>query len=148
MTGARSTRLAALGITTLVGMALVLAGCGDADDGRDGAPTEPAPSSQGSGGVSVSSVAPNTFLTFEGRRYRLVDLTQANLVDKGGFEKIGAAAEADIDQDDLTVYKKAEDSEAVYTYGGEARPESAAVQPAEGEDASTPALWYRWVPEP
>ncbi len=147
MTGARSTRLAALGITTLVGMALVLAGCGDADDGRDGAPAGPAPSSQGSGGVSVSSVAPNTFLTFGGRRYRLVDLTQANLVDKGDFEKIGAAAEADIDQDDLTVYKKAEDSEAVYTYG-EAGPESAAVQPAEGEGASTPALWYRWVPEP
>jgi hypothetical protein len=89
---------------------------------------------------SSGSVAPNTFLTFDGQQYRLVELMQADLIDDSAFEEVGEATDADIDQEDLVVYRKGDDSDAVYTY-------------AEGMDSEAvgegvPALWYRWMLEP
>lgn len=134
----------------LVGLALVAlaVACGSDDKPNSVAePTAAGAESSDGGGASLSSVAPDTFLTFEGKRYRLVDLQQADFVDESEFQEIGEATAADIDQDDLTVYRRTGDSEAVFTYA-KARPESEEVQAVEGEDATTPALWYRWVPEP
>lgn len=123
------------------------AACGnDGDSAAEQGSGQPTVAPDG-GRVSSSSVAPDTFLTFEGQRYRLVDLEQANLVDQGEFEQVGGAAEADIDQADLTVYRRNGDEEAIYTYAP-AQPEPTEVAAVEGEDGSTPALWYRWVPEP
>ena len=121
--------------------------CGSDDDepgpGEDA--NQPTQTSD-DGGTTLSSVAPNTFLTYEGEQYRLVDLAQANLIDEAEFEEIGEATETDIDQDDLTVYRRSGDDEAVYTYAEE-RAASEEVQAVEGDDATTPALWYRWVLE-
>lgn len=94
--------------------------------------------------TSNSSVAPNVFLTYGGRQYRLVDIQQANLLNAASFAKAGTATKADIDQADLTVFKRNGDADAIYTYA----PERGAVSTAPaGEEATTPALWYRWTPE-
>jgi len=126
----------------LAGLALLAGACGKDDDDDDRSPTEqPATVSDAGGSVpSSGSVAPNTFLTFEGQQYRLVDLLQADLIDDSDFEDVGEATEADIDQEDLTVYRKADDADAVYTY----------AEPIESEAAGEgiPALWYRWTLEP
>jgi len=92
-------------------------------------------------------VAPNTFLTFEGKTYRLVDLLQADLVAAGDFTRVGQAARADIEQADLTVYRKAGDDQAVYTYAPPVSPQDATAAAAE-DDTTAPALWYRWLREP
>lgn len=126
---------------------IVGAACGnDGDSAAERGSGQPTVAPAG-GGVSSSSVAADTFLTFEGQRYRLVDLEQANLVDDSDFEQIGAASDADIDQADLTVYSRTGDDVAIYTYASE-QPEPGEVAAVEGEDATTPALWYRWAPEP
>lgn len=135
-------RVALSGATILAGLALFAGACGDDDDTGGSQPVEPSATVSGAGGSvpSSGSVAPNTFLTFEGEQYRLTELLQADLIDDGEFEEAGEATEADIDQDDLTVYQKPGDSDAVYTYA--AGIESEAV----GE--GVPALWYRWTLEP
>lgn len=124
----------------LVAGSMVFVACGDDDDSNaDGAGAAPTQVVSDSGAVSNSMVAPNTFLTFEGDRYRLQSLEQANLSGAdSGYAEAGTASEADIDQDDLTVYRRDGEPDAVYTY--------AAAQ-GEGEEG-TPALWYRWAPEP
>jgi hypothetical protein len=133
----------ALGGAALIASLAILAGaCGD-DNGDDDAGTvQPTPTASLAGGSvpSSGSVAPNTFLTYDGERYRLVDLQQADLVDESEFEELGEASQADIDQDDLTVYRKADDADAVYTYS----------EPVESEvvGEGSPGLWYRWTPEP
>lgn len=135
------TRIGGGFLAAIAVSAAVVAGCGsDSDPDRPPA-TATVASSDDAGSVSSSSVAPNTFLTFEGRRYRLLDLEQADLIDESAFSAIGEASEADIDQDDLTVYRRDGDNEAVYTLSA-----SQAVDGAEGE--GVPALWYRWVIEP
>jgi len=76
-------------------------------------------------------------MTFEGNRYRLVDLVQADLVDGNAFRQVGTTSEADIEfAGTLDVYERTGDPEAVYTY-------SKATGTGE---ASTPALWLRWTP--
>lgn len=131
---------AAIGL--LAGLAIVLAACGGGS-GEEAATATPGDG----GGVGLGSVAPDTFLTFQGARYRLVDLLQANLVETTSFEAIGRATQADIDQADLTVYRRTGDAEAVYTYAATASPGDASSA-AEEDGATTPALWYRWLPEP
>lgn len=133
----------ALGGATLIAILAILAGaCGDDNGNNDSETVQPTPTVSLEGGSvpSSGSVAPNTFMTYDGERYRLVDLQQADLVDESEFEELGEASEADIDQDDLTVYRKADDADAVFTY----------AEPVESElvGEGTPGLWYRWTPEP
>lgn len=132
-----------LGATgVLVGLAVLAGACGSDDDDGGSSPTEPPATVADAGGSvpSSGSVAPNTFLTFEGQQYRLVELIQADLIDDSAFEDVGEATEADIDQEDLTVYREADDADAVYTYA------EAIESEVVGEGA--PALWYRWTLEP
>jgi len=123
----------------LAAVGVLIGACGD--DGGDSTVavgTEPTQGPSDSGGVSNSSIVPNTFLTFDGNRYRLEGLEQANLsASDGEYHEVGTASEADIDQTDLTVYRRAGDTAVVYTY---------AAAEGEGEEA-TPAFWYRWVLE-
>lgn len=94
-----------------------------------------------SGGGARGSVTPNTFLTFQGQRYRLVDLAQANLIDESQFYEIGVAERADIDcQGELKVYRRQGDDPAVYTY--------TPATDVEGEEQDVPALWLRWEAAP
>ena len=98
------------------------------------------PGEEPSGDEPTSSgfVAPNVFMTFEGQRYQLRDIFQADLI-TDQFTEIGAASEADIDFDgELNVYRRAGDDMAVYTY-------SPAVD-AEDEEGDVPALWEKWEP--
>jgi len=104
---------------SLLAVGIFLGGCSDDDDGNVQQPTAgPAETPAGGGAVtSNSSVAPNTFLTFEGDRYRLESLEQANLApDDGEYTEVGTASEADIDQADLTVFRREGEPDAVYTY--------------------------------
>ncbi len=97
-----------------------------------------APVEEPSGDEPTSSgfVAPNVFMTFEGQRYQLRYVLQADLI-TDQFTEIGAASEADIDFDgELKVYRRAGDDMAVYTY-------SPAVD-AEDEEGDVPALWEKW----
>ncbi len=99
-----------------------------------------APVEEPSGDEPTSSgfVAPNVFMTFDGQRYQLRDIFQADLI-TDQFTEIGAASEADIDFDgELNVYRRAGDDMAVYTY-------SLAVD-AEDEEGDVPALWEKWEP--
>ncbi len=90
------------------------------------------------GGTSSGFVAPNVFMTFEGQRYQLRDVLQADLI-SDDFTEVGAASEADIDFDgELTVYRRQGDDSTVYTY-------SPAVDIA-GEEGDVPALWEKWEP--
>ncbi len=140
-------RTTQISIVAITGWLLLLAtACGGS--GGTGSQRTAIPSTApDAGGVSGSSVVPNTFLTFESKRYRLVSLDQANLIDETQFQKIGTASEADIDQNDLSVYRRQGDAHAIYTYTPPqpAPPEIATV---EGESGGTPALWYRWAREP
>jgi hypothetical protein len=133
-------RLALVGAVLIVPLAILAGACGN-DNGSQGSPVEPTATVADAGASvpSSGSVAPNTFLTFEGRRYRLMELLQVDLIDESAFEGAGVATEADIDQEDLTVYRKADDPSAVYTYSRGSDSEEV------GE--GIPALWYRWSQE-
>lgn len=96
--------------------ALAAAGlaCSDGDNAAE-APSRSQTSddsASNSDGTSLGSVVPNTFLTFEGRRYRLVDVLQADLADDAEFDEVGRASEADI-EGDLTVYRRDGDQDSV-----------------------------------
>ena len=135
-------------VAVVVGAAALAVACGDDDDDGGAATASPtvatataSPDGGASGSVpSSGSVAPNTFLTYEGEQYRLVELLQADLIDESAFEEAGEATEVDIDQEDLTVYTKTDDPDAVYTFS----PGAESDQVGEG----IPALWYRWSLEP
>lgn len=144
----RRIRIGTGGLVAVAALGGVLLGCRPNDGAGAAKPTAtPVAAADGGGGASLSSVAPNTFLTFEGKVYRLIALEQADLVDSSAFKEIGTASQADIDQADLRVFRRAGDDGAVYTFApGQAyRGDASAV---EGERAATPALWYRWAPEP
>jgi hypothetical protein len=105
-------RISVLTISAAVvlSLSLVAAACGG-DSGPRGAdePLEEAPQSSG-------LVAPDTFLVFDGQRYRLQDTLQADLSDDD-FTEIGVASKADIDvEGDLKVYVRDGDDDAVYTF--------------------------------
>ncbi len=129
-------------LAAIASLALLAAACGgdstpaisDSDD------SGPAAADDSAGGDDPASgfVAPNVFMTFEGQRYQLRDVLQADLI-TDQFTEIGAASEANIDFDGaLTVYRRQGDDSAVYTY-------SPAVD-AEGEEGDLPALWEKWEP--
>jgi len=135
-------RLLIIGLTGVLAVAGALGmACGD-DDGSDSGQTVNDGSSGGP--ASSSSIVRDTFLTFDGKQYRLVDLFQEDLLgDDADFDEIGVASEADVDAIDLTVYARAGDDDAIYTYiSGEPDPVT------EADEAPTVGLWYRWVPEP
>ena len=127
-------------LLAVTSLALLAAACGG-DSGPAATTADdagPAAADDSTGGEPTSSgfVAPNVFLTFEGQRYQLGDIFQADLI-SDEFTEIGAASEANIDFDgDLTVFRRQGDDAAVYTL-------SPAVD-AEGEEGDLPALWNRW----
>ncbi len=127
-------------LAAIVSLSLLAAACGgdstpavsDSDDSGPETSDQP----PGDGLTSSGFVAPNVFMTFDGQRYQLRDVLQANLI-SDDFTEIGAASEADIDFDgELTVFRRQGDDSAVYTY-------SPAVD-AEDEEGDLPALWNRW----
>jgi hypothetical protein len=109
--------------------AAVLAACGKGGDAKDEGASGP------DNGVVVSSggqVVPNTFLEFQGNRYQLVEVVQADLFQSAGLTDAGAATRADIDyQGTLRVYRRAGETTTVYTYTPRGR--------------GAPAVWLRWV---
>ncbi len=128
----------ALGAAAALAIAAGVACGGDGgsdEDARDGATGGEQPVVSSGGAQTV----PNTMLTFDGARYRLSDIQQADLIDGGEFERIGAATDADIDYEgELAVYSRAGDDGAVWTR----------MEAREGAvDEGTPALWYRWAPD-
>ena len=111
--------------------------CGGDDEKDEDAASTPVAEDTGGGAVSpgVGMVAQNVFLTFEGRKYRLDNLAQADLIDESGFSKAGTTEELDIDHSGaVDVYTKADDAEAVWTR-------------SEGSGTDKP-FWYRWKMEP
>jgi len=119
----------------LASLALLAAACNDnggkpaASNNEDSGPADGGPSSSG-------AIVPNTFLTFEGRRYELKDILQADLL-SDQFTEVGTASEADVDyENELKVYTKAGEDAAVYTY-------TAAVD-GSGEEGDVPATWAKW----
>ena len=97
----------------------------------DSGPADTGPSSSG-------AIVQDTFLMFEGQRYELSEVLQADLV-SDQFTEVGTASEADIDYEgELKVYTRSGDDAAVYTY-------SLAVD-GEGEEGDAPATWAKWEP--
>ena len=131
----------AVPLVAVASLALLAAACGGGDSGpaaTNGDDSGPAAADEPTGGAPTSSgfVAPNTFLTFEGQRYQLRDVLQADLI-SDEFTEIGVASEADIDfEGELKVYRGQDDGAAVYTY-------SPAVDGG-SEEGDVPALWLRW----
>ena len=124
-----------LPLLVVASLALLAAACnGDgggpaASNNDDSGPADTGPSSSG-------AIVQDTFLMFEGQRYELSEVLQADLV-SDQFTEVGAASEADIDYDgELKVYTRAGGDAAVYTY-------SPAVD-GEGEEGDTPATWAMW----
>lgn len=100
-----------------------------------GGDDEETPSETGFGASLSGVVAPNTFLTFEGQRYRLTEVQQASLLPRDEFQERGIAEAADIDHTgDLKVFTRQDEADTIYT-----------LSPAtgSGEDA-TPETWLRW----
>lgn len=121
----KKLNILAVGVVTV--LAFVAMGCGG-DEGQAVSTPEDGPPAASSGG---GMVAPNTFLVFQGQRYELVHLLQADLVKEAEFKAIGEASDADIDfSGKLTVYERQNDGEAVYT-----------LSPETVDDV---AFWLRW----
>ncbi len=129
-------------LAAIASLALLAAACGGdstpATPNSDDSGSETSDQPSGDGLTSSGVVAPNTFLTFEGQRYQLRDVLQANLI-SDDFTEVGAASEADIDFDaELTVFRRQGDDSAVYTY--------APSVDAEDEEGDVLALWEKWEP--
>ena len=135
-------------LAAIASLALLAAACGgdstpaatNSDDSGSETSDQPSgdepTSSGGDEPTSSGFVAPNVFMTFDGQRYQLRDVLQANLI-SDDFTEVGAASEADIDFDgELTVFRRQGDDSAVYTYSP--------AEDAEGEKFDLPALWLRW----
>ncbi len=127
-------------LAAIVSLALLAAACGGDSPptvlDRDDSGSETSDQQSGDGLTSSGVVAPDTFLTFDGQRYQLGDVFQADLISYE-FTEIGVAAAADIDfGGELTVFRRSGDDAAVYTF-------SPAVD-VEGEEEDVSALWLRW----
>ena len=128
-------------LAAIASLALLVAACGGdstpavSDSDNSGSETSDQPPGDGEP-ASSGFVAPNVFMTFEGQRYQLRDVLQADLI-SDQFTEIGVASEANIDFDgELTVYRRQGDDAAVYTF-------SPAID-TDGEEGDVPALWNRW----
>lgn len=91
-----------------------------------------------SGGItSGAMVVPNTFMTYDGRKYRLVEVLQANLLDDKAFQKVGTTQQADIEfTGSLDVFRRDGDASGRYT-----------LSKGQGSgEAAVPATWLRWTP--
>ena len=129
-------KLFVLGVLSVLSIAALFgAACsdddGDSDSAQPAAAGEEAVSGPGSG--STTGMVIEAFLTFEGARYRLEDIYQADFIDSE-FNEAGEASEFELDGDP-TVYIREGDEDAVYTFWEET---------GEGEEASLDS-WYRWV---
>ena len=126
-----------LPLLAVASLALLAAAC-DGDGGgpaasndKDSGPADTGPSSSG-------AIVPDTFLRFDGQRYELRDILQADLV-TDEFTEVGTASEADIDYEgDLKVFRRSGDDASVYTF-------SAAIDVA-AEEGDAPATWAQWEP--
>jgi hypothetical protein len=119
------TRLLFIPLAVVTALALVAAACGGNSDSGD------LERAGDKGPQSLGLVAPDTFLTFDGQRYRLQDTLQAGLIDDE-FTDIGVATDADIDfEGELLVFRREGDDDAVYTF-------SPAVQEEEVPDLGLP----------
>ena len=90
-------------------LAAVAVACGD----NDGVGSDHEAVSGGGAGM----VRPNTFMTYEGQRYELVNMLFEAMAPAEAFAVVGEATAADIDlRGDMRVFERAGDSTAVYTY--------------------------------
>ncbi len=136
-------RWIAVPLVAVASLALLAAACGGGDSGPAASDEPdgegPAVADDSTGGDEPTSsglVAPDTFLTFEGQRYQLREVLQADLIPEE-FTEVGVASEADIDyQGELTVFRRQGDGAAVYTF-------SPAIG-TDSEEGDVPALWLRW----
>ncbi len=130
-------------LAAIASLALLAAACGGdstpaVSDSDDSGPAAADDSYGGDEPASSGFVAPNVFMTFDGQRYQLRDVLQANLI-ADDFTEVGATSEADIDFDgEVTVFRRHGDDSAVYTY-------SPAVDVG-GEEGDVLALWEKWEP--
>jgi hypothetical protein len=109
-------------------LALFAVGCGGDDPPEVSVPKSDSEVVSPGGGALV---VPNTFLTYEGEQYELIQLLQADFEDESEFKTIGEATDADIDfEGKLAVYERENDSDAVYT-----------LSPSTEDDV---AFWLRW----
>jgi len=110
-------------------LAIVAIGCGGSDPEPEVSVPEENPRAVSPGGGAL--VVPNTFLTYEGERFELIQFLQADFEDESEFREIGEATDADIDYESpLTVYEREGDSDAVYTLSE--------------ETPDDVAFWLRW----
>jgi hypothetical protein len=118
------------------GMLALATACGG--DGQKAAP--PSPTTQATPVTSGGSVAPNVFMTFEGRLYRAQDVG-SDLVSTDQVEAVGTTEEIDIDHTaPVEVYRLRDSaSEALYTF-------EPGRQFSEEEGGSTPDVWLEWTP--
>ena len=104
-----------------------------------GGPEEASPvdSLEDTGAVSSGGmVAPNTFMTYEGKRYRLVEVLQANLIDEKPFRKVGTTTQADIEfAGSMDVFRRTGEPAELYTFSKGQGAGAAAI----------PATWLRWI---
>lgn len=115
----------------LAALALAAAACGDDDAPPAGASNDPAVSGL-DGSVSPGGmINPNTFLEYGGKRYELINIVQADFLERSEFTEAGTASDIDIDSDGpVTVYMRAGDEVGVWTYSPDV------------EDG--PGLWFHW----
>lgn len=100
-------RLLTVGAIAL--LAAVAVACGGDDD-------SPSDGGEVAGGGS-GLIRPNTFMTYEGQRYELVNMIFEDMVPESEFHEAGVATQADIDmKGDMRVFKRDGDTTAVYTY--------------------------------
>jgi hypothetical protein len=107
-------------------LAAFAAACGGDEDA-------PATGEGGGSGAVVPGgglVPRDTFLTYEGKRYELVNMLQESMAPASEFEEIGQASEAGVELTDLRVFSREGDTESVYTH-------SAAT-------ADDGAFWLAW----
>ena len=110
-------------------LAIFVIGCGASSNEPETSVPEDGPQVVSPGGGAL--VVPNTFLTYEGQRYELIQFLQADFEDESEFRTIGEATDADIDHEgNLSVYERDGDPDAVYT-----------LSPATVDDV---AFWLRW----
>jgi hypothetical protein len=126
----KTVSLLAAGIVTLLGSFAIAAG------GDKTTSVSIPPGDGNAAGIRPADgvVPPNTFLTFEGRQYELVNLFGADLVPEDQFERVGSASKSDIDLGgDLAVYARRGDANSVYT-----------LNPRTADD---PQYWMQWRAE-